>query len=42
MLRVACHDSLTPQPNILFIVHDGVGIDRLQDFNPSPLAVTRQ
>lgn len=42
LLLAACHDSPAPQPNILFIVLDDVGIDQLQEFNPFPLAVTPQ
>lgn len=42
MLLVACNNSPAPQPNILFIVLDDVGIDQLQGFNPSPAAVTPQ
>ncbi|MCG5510238.1 sulfatase-like hydrolase/transferase [Ectothiorhodospira lacustris] len=43
----ACSDSSTqhqrqPPPNILFIVLDDVGIDQLNGFNSSPLAVTPQ
>jgi arylsulfatase A-like enzyme len=40
LLLCACRDSAVQPPNILFIVLDDVGVDQLQGFNPSSLAVT--